>query len=256
MKWFALILVLLNGIYWLYESSLPVERPQNSPSPAGAARLIMMEELNFDELASLRLDREENGGASVSPAEVEGDDPYDLIRQPLDGEQIAPTVSALGGQCYLFDGPEQVLGRMAERFESLDIENVLVDEVTESPGPMMVYVPPFETAREAAVEVSVLRSEGIDSFIIPDGELARGISVGVFGSEVNAATRMAQLEGLGYQAKIYQYSLEEVTTRLVVGAVSAEVLAEEFWIGLAADFPEQTRTQISCIEVASQHNFQ
>ncbi len=263
MKWLALMLLAANLGVWFVYSQQPELRVVNEPSPSGASRLILMQELNFTERNSLRIEQPQVEPATPvarvdSASEPDESDPFNLIRQP-DELQDTPDqqrLRELQGQCHLIKADEQILPGIAERFDALDIRQWMAREITETPGPMMVYVSPFETAREAAVEVSVLRSEGVDSFIIADGELANGISVGVFGSEANAATRAAQIEAIGYSAETYQYSIEESVSVLNVDAVSADVLGQSFWTQLEADFPSMARQQNSCIEVASQDNFQ
>ena len=121
-----------------------------------------------------------------------------------------------------------------------------VEEVSSSPGPLMVYIQPFDSAREAALELNVLRREDIESFIIPEGELQNGISVGVFSTEQNALTRSAELGELGYQTDVYQYQLEESYYSINLPLIESSVLSVEYWRELESDFPSISRVQNSC----------
>ena len=229
-----------------------------TPKPMGAARLILMSELNFDERDALRKDRPEAADSPSAEAAGAFEDNFNLLRQPdLVDEPPLPDTSALDGQCELlaaFDDSQ--LESIMERLHSVDLDPWVAYQVTQTFGPLMVYVTPFNTSREAAVELTVLRREGIDSFIIADGDLQNGISVGVFSSEQNAMTRLVQLEALGYSADTYQYVVEDSEPVINIPAAQASILADEFWVQLLADFPQVNHSQNSCFEVASQGNFQ
>lgn len=71
-----------------------------------------------------------------------------------------------------------------------------------------VFLPPFATRELAASTLEALKmafaanSLSIDSYLIPRGELANGIALGLFGEQRNALNVQQQLERLGYRVVV------------------------------------------------------
>ncbi len=255
MKWLALLLLFANlAVFFFFRADHNHEAVVDLPRPVGAARLILIDELNFTERDSLRLDDPGPQPEAVVPAMQ---DSFDLMRQPQVTDQVMVTPEAheplveepdpaLEGICDIFRADEPELSRLSERLKAAGLNPDLVEEVVETPGPVMVYILPFDSAREAALELNVLRRENIESFIIADGELQNGISVGVFSAGQNAMARAAQIQALGYQTGEYQYSVEQSQYALYLPSRELVTLAEDYWHELQTDFPSMTREQNSC----------
>jgi hypothetical protein len=254
MKWMAVILVIANlAAFFVFRADQDQNVTVDLPRPVGAARLILIDELNFTERDSLRI--EENEPQSL-PSSVSVRDDFELIRQPLitefEEDKIAnaePEIEldpALEGLCEAIRADDEELSDIIERLEAVDMDPYLVEEVVESPGPIMVYIEPFASYREAALELNVLRRENIESFIIADGELENGISVGVFSTAQNALTRETQIEALGYQTGEYQYTVEQARYVLHLPLQESVSLAPDYWRELESDFPSMTREENSC----------
>ncbi|GEM_PF-2022402 len=263
MKWIALVLILANALaFYFFRVDQNQEISTDLPRPVGSARLILIDELNFAERNGLRIqeapsansESSANGSASANTQPIE--DSFNLLRQtglPEEGtatelaSDAAPAMDpALEGVCDVFRLPEEQISGLLQRLRSVDLNPTLEEEIVGNPGPIMVYVAPFVSAREAALELNVLRREKIESFIIPEGDLQNGISVGVFSTEQNAIARSIQLENLGYQTDHYQYVVE-VTQYLVNLPLSESTLmASNYWLELELDFPAMTREQNSC----------
>ena len=62
-----------------------------------------------------------------------------------------------------------------------------------------VYLPPFATSDEAAAKLREIRGRGVrDVMVIRDGDLANGISFGIYTKADNMHQRVAALDRLGY----------------------------------------------------------
>lgn len=253
MKWFVLILLVANaGAFFVFRTDESQSLAEDLPRPVGSARLILIEELNFAERNALRI------GAEVGVAEDQEqiiNDSFNLLRQPnlnagndlSDNAELSDQeVAELEGRCEIIRADETVLPAIAERLRSVDMNPTLSEEVTSTPGPLMVYIEPFASAREAALELNVLRRENIESFIIAEGELQNGISVGVFSTEQNALARSVQLEAFGYQTDLYQYMVEESEYSINLPLSESLVLSPDYWLELQSDFPSLSRVQNSC----------
>ena len=69
-------------------------------------------------------------------------------------------------------------------------------------GSRRVYLPPLESREAAEAKVREIRNRGVrDVAVIRDGELANGISFGVFRQAANTNRRVAALERLGYTVR-------------------------------------------------------
>lgn len=251
MKWLALILIMTNlAAFFLLRADSSQSAAVDLPRPVGSARLILIDELNFTERNELRIgDVEETDDVQV---EIVTTDDFNLLRQPdlaaIEGTTSVsePDLSELEGFCEVIDADQAVISTIVERLQSVGTNPYLVEQVISNPGPLMVYITPFASAREAALELNVLRSEDIESFIIPEGELQNGISVGVFSTEQNALARSVELDALGYETDLYQYTIEELEYSINLPRSESVVLSPDYWAEFQSDFPSMTRVQNSC----------
>ena len=84
-------------------------------------------------------------------------------------------------------------------------------EEQEIAGSYRVYLPPFPTRGEAAAKLREIRERGVrDVAIIQDGDLANGISFGIYGEADNVHRRVAALGQLGYSVRSAAEDVETV----------------------------------------------
>ena len=98
-----------------------------------------------------------------------------------------------------------------------------------------VYLPPLEN-REAAIEaIGQLRATlgannlVIDSFLIPQGDLANGIALGLFAEQTNAVNVKLQLETVGYDALIQEVGSVREELDVVIGELESEAIFQGYW---------------------------
>jgi len=73
----------------------------------------------------------------------------------------------------------------------------------EAPSSFLVYLPPAASLADAQRQVSSLRQAGIDDvFLMQEGPLRLGVSVGVFSREEGARAVSARVSALGYEVRI------------------------------------------------------
>jgi hypothetical protein len=257
MKWIALVLLLANALAFnFFRADQNQEISIDLPRPVGSARLILIDELNFAERNGLRVQKEALVSLVPSANREPIADDFNLLRQSSIAESGALSDLVAGSVlepdpelerlCEVFRLPEEQVSSLLERLRSVDLNPSLEEEVVGKPGPIMVYVPPFVSAREATLELNVLRREDIESFIIPEGDLQNGISVGVFGTAQNALARSIQLKNLGYQTDQYRYVVEETQYSVNLPLSESSLMASSYWVELELDFPSLTRRQNSC----------
>jgi SPOR domain len=160
------------------------------------------------------------------------------------------------GTCYIYSFQDRnQLQVFQQRVKSLASAAYIGERVDQTLGAVMLYIAPFPSFRQAQIELNELRVAGVDGFIIPDGDMANGISVGVFNSEENIRQRTDQLRSLGYALQRYQYTVDRVTYAVNVPVLSQLQIDDQLWSEILRDFPQMTSRQNSCWKVASTLNF-
>ena len=95
-----------------------------------------------------------------------------------------------------------------------------------------VYQPPLPSRAEAIAEVEAMRDSGVEDIaLIRHGDLANGISLGIYRSTDNLRRRISALESMGYRVQ-YETTLETVR-RFWLEAKSTEMPA-----ALLANWPD------------------
>ena len=108
-----------------------------------------------------------------------------------------------------------------------------------------VYLPPFQSRQQAAAKLREIRDRGVrDVAVIPDGDLANGISFGIYKDVDNMHRRVAALEGLGHSVRSRatdEKAVEEYTIKTRVSGSPATLDAA--W---ESRFPEQSIRVVDC----------
>lgn len=182
MRWIFVALLICNGIYFLWQSSVGVEQSLRA-EPAGTF---------MEAGAQLRVLDSQSSVVDL-PAGVAASD--------LD--EGAQTKS-LSNICWLI-GPfmESLSGRqVVSRLQALDIALQLKVIEFEGESDYWVHIPP-QPSREAAIGLlRELQGKNIDGFLIAEGDLANGISLGLFTQKNRAEAVHSQRLEQGYDAHI------------------------------------------------------
>lgn len=135
------------------------------------------------------------------------------------------TAPAVAGSCTAF-GPleEQRAGRLREALEAAGarVEATRIEQASS----YLVYLPPADSLADAQRRLAELRRIGHDdAFVMQDGALRLGVSVGLFRSEETARALVTRLEGLGESGL-------RIAPR---GAVTVRVRLQARWTDAAAN---------------------
>lgn len=118
-----------------------------------------------------------------------------------------------------------------------------------------VHLPP-EKGREAARRKLVgLQGRGIESYIIPDGVLHNGISLGVFSRLELAEARQAALSVEGLSTKIHTMKRQSQELWVVLGHAEEHKITEKIWNELLTENNSARQQENFCLDVASEENF-
>ena len=223
MRWILLLLLLLNAFYYVWhQQQAPLRAKEVAPAAA---------------YQTARKDIQLLSEADASGARVHAP------------PAAAPVEAAV---CLFLGSFEQEEGArvVEQRLLSLDIE-ADVRSVNAAAGvEYWVYLPPLASRQASLRQLRELQARRIDSYIITQGELANGISLGIFPRSDSAASVMQRLRNAGYEPQVRELSRAHRSFWVRVSPESRR-LADEFLLGqLAVDFAGLQHQLMPCEGVA------
>ena len=193
MRWIALALVVANLGYFAWQSSHE-SPPPPPPAPAVSEstfvnRLLLLSEVDQSQLRAR---------APVAPEEPSEPEPVEVAV-----EESLP--SAPPRVCYsvgpLEDAAE--VSRMRAWLEQRDGLTKLRDDEVRELALYWVNFPPFPTRADAVARVEAMKTRGIgDIYIIPRGDQANAVSLGVYSHRASLERRLRELRGHGYAPEV------------------------------------------------------
>lgn len=140
---------------------------------------------------------------------------------------------------------------LIDRLAALDV-TAAVKQIEIADGKnYWVYLKPEMSEKEALRKLSeIQQSKAIDSYIIPSGELANGISFGQFAIEAEAQSKAEQIRAQGYAAEIKDVPKSHNETWVEVREKLGQKVSEEKWLELLKEEKAIERRQNYCLGVA------
>ena len=158
----------------------------------------------------------------------------------------SPICTLVGPFADLAKG-EQLLQRM----RALEIEADIRELEMPGESGFWVYLKPEISRKEALRRLHELQAKGIDSFIIPTGDLANGISFGLYNQLEQAETAAKLLNDQGYMADIKSVERTYQESWVVLNVQEAQKVSAELWFQLLEGLPNLQQRQNFCSGVAS-----
>lgn len=218
MKWIILTLLLLNlalGGYQYWQTTQP-DVQQTEPSAA------QMNNLAISEATRTRL------------AELERTEVVEPVIEPL--------------QCVRITGiaAEDQADIIQSRLRALEVtaSKTTQEEILRSD--YWVVLGPFETDQQGRDRLSQLQADDIESFLINQGRLAGGISLGLFSSDNNARTRVAELAGQNIDARVERVDRTRQVWVLTIAAESARLISNQALESIVAEFEGASFQRFRC----------
>ncbi|GAB1259183.1 SPOR domain-containing protein [Aurantivibrio plasticivorans] len=233
MRWVVISLIVINVVVlgWQLATLNPVTEEHSAKAPVlkqNVPSLSLLSELELEERQALlaskpRVDLRSEG----SP-----DEPLCTL--------IGPFPRLLRAEYFV------------ERLAAFDVPGV-VREV-EIPGEIgyWVYLPAQDTRKQAYETLRELQAKGVDSYVIPKGELENGISFGMFSKVELAQQRLKEMREDGYPAELKEVARSYREVWVVVQPGIAKNLDEEAWQNLLTAEEGLERRQNFCPPVASE----
>ena len=114
-----------------------------------------------------------------------------------------------------------------------------------------LHLPPQPSRKEVLRRLSELQRQGIDSYIIPDGDLANGISLGMFSDQKRADTLKKRIGSLGYKPEILSVPREKRELWVFLSHSESVKISAERWLELLSGKDLLQKQQNLCSDVAS-----
>ncbi|MNO78464.1 Sporulation related domain protein [compost metagenome] len=226
MRWFFLFLLVLNIFYYIWHQQ---------QAPLRAKEIAPLSLYRGEEQKNIRL-LSESAGA--------------LQRRQLPS---ASSQSATSSACiYLGSFPEEARAKQLEqRLLSLDVQaNIQVLDASAGTD-YWVYLPPLASRQASLLQLRELQARRIDSYVITEGDLADGISLGIFQRQDSAEAVVERLRGAGYDALIRELPRARRDYWVQIAPKSRRLADDSLLLQLGKDFPELQKQTMPCKGVAN-----
>lgn len=224
MRWLFLLFLVLNLFYYVWhQQQAPLRVKEVAP-------LSLHQEVRQD----IRLLSESGGAQSrrERPAEsVVGASEVCLFLGGFDQEDAAKVVE--------------------QRLITLDIQSEV--RVVDAPAGLdyWVYLPPLASRQASLRQLKELQARKIDSYIITQGDLSNGISLGMFPRSESAESVMQRLREVGYEPLMRELPRAHRNFWVRIASGSRRLVDDVLLQSLARDFNGLQHQLMPCESVAS-----
>lgn len=171
-------------------------------------------------------------------------------------EQSSVPVSPAASMCGMIGvfaeqiSAKQVRDRLRALGAAADIVEVPVTLRTD----YWVHMGPYPSREQAMAALRDLQQKGVDSFLIADGELANGVSLGLFRQRASAESLLAERKAQGYAVTLRE--IPRVSNELWVVINEGSELAEPVRRQLLAVSPGTEYRKNSCSSIVTANKFE
>ena len=269
MRWILLFLLILNGVvYWWYSN----ESSSSKLSPSGLSdHQVALVKPATPELILLS---EESAldNKNQQPIEIEPDEilvvPERSKKSGVESPGIIANHSGETTPGEAVKSAERVCGMLGPfddvitarqfryRLSTVDIAATIKKETVPIDPVYWVYLEPLASRKEALSVLRKLQNAKIDSYIITEGELANGLSLGFFRQKESAEKIMRKRIDDGFEAKLLLKDRSRDLIWVVLEPQEMEKVSEELIKSMSADFKFIQTRQNLCEHVASLVNME
>lgn len=234
MRWVFIVLLMCNGIFFLWQNYLekvemPLESVADMPTPDNVPRLVLLRE---------NLESAKPVAAKPEPLPVqEKPEPSNICWQ------IGPFKEEVSGK--------QVISRLAALDIRLKLQSL---EIADKPD-YWVLIPPRTSRREALKLLKELQIKKIDSFLITEGELENGISLGFFTQRDRAENIFEKRRDQGYPAEMREVPRAHTELWAIFDEGEYGKFSDALWQKITEGNQGLERRKNYCDKIASAGNF-
>jgi len=262
MRILAALLLLLNLGWFAWQQGLlplgEVARPLvRTPFQQAPQRLLMVSELPPGQRAlmeEIAESRQRSAEAEARMAEVVQEIAVTQEQLPAQASQGLPETTpwcAIIGPFTESDAAEDWLAGLVE----VGGEGIVEERDEPVSSTWWVHTLPLPGEPEARLLLAELQSKGIDSYYLRDGQLAGGISLGVFSRQESARLAQEQLGRQGYRAEITQIFRNGQRYYIDMRLPDSGLLETPQWLTLSGGVSTLQPTEKTCEVIARQNQF-
>ncbi|MGB1272571.1 MAG: SPOR domain-containing protein, partial [Endozoicomonas sp.] len=210
MRWVALSLVLFNVGYFAWG-------------------MFQQSRMSYHTQVDSALPREEAGRRLELLSERRQAQPF---RQSVIAESSPPAPVSDGDAQCLFLGPftsADQADQLQQRLFAIGVSSREKADQNDQQSDYWVHIPPLPSRDAAIRQLRELQAQKIDSFVITQGELANGISLGLFGHKESAENVSRRLMEAGYPVAIKSLPKAPEKWWLELNNEEEGKLNERFW---------------------------
>ena len=221
MRWMFLWLIVLNLFYYVWHQ-------QQAP-----LRVTEIAPLNMaqDSKRDIRLLSESGGAPRREVVEVQA---VEAVCLYLGSFELVADASAV-----------------EQRLLSLDIQSRVQSMDAAAGVDYWVYLPPLASRQASLRQLRELQARKIDSYIITQGDLANGISLGIFPRSDSARSVMQRLRDAGYEPSLRELTRAHRSFWVRISPQSRRLADDSLLQRLAFDFKGLEQQLMPCEGVAS-----
>lgn len=258
-------MLLLNLLYlawnlgFLPSSANEDESIVRMPRQQAPQSLVLLSELTDIQVLERELAADRVNNSAITPESELTDTRF--TETPLAGSLTSE------GAVETMESGQAIIGEIANSclafgdFENIANTNALVAELRQqgfqarvelqeqTDSDYRVYMPPFTSDTAARQTLANLLANGVDSFLITDGDLARGISLGVFSQQNSAFRLQEELAAEGYATNI-QEIVRTNTEFWVLVQSATDAALEALWQSLLEEQPSLKQSENLCEIIA------
>lgn len=221
MRWMFLLLIVLNLFYYVWHQQQAPLRPK--------------------EVAPLALAQNNKRDIQLLS---ESDEP---VRREQAPRAVAGTVCLFLGGFEL----ESAATAVEQRLVSLDIRSRVQSMDAAAEVEYWVYLPPLASRQASLRQLKELQARKIDSYIITQGDLANGISLGIFPREDSARGVMQRLHDAGYDSELRELPRSHRSYWVRIAPESRQLVSVSLLESLVFDFNGLQHQLMPCESIAT-----
>jgi len=253
MKWVALTLLLLNGVFLVVQLNKEQAPPATvERHPISGQRLMLVSEQQ--QLEKAKAFAEKNRRKQLAKAKAKAKAKAQTP-PPTSGTK-APTLTAeapasrSGARACYRVGPLLLIGDLrsvASQFRSKDITVRERSEVIHKQAGYWVYIPPLETQVQARDILYRIKEHDIkDAFIISEGSKANAISIGIYKTKELGEEQRSSLDKLGFSARVEPLYRSQAQYWLDLKLQRSTQIPAGVWAKVSASYPNVEQLRRKC----------
>lgn len=150
---------------------------------------------------------------------------------------------------------EQSVAQFLARLRVLDVKAQRTELEKITGQSHWVLSPAEKNQADARRRLAELKARGVDTYIVPSGELKNRVSLGVFRRMERAQKKLRELSRIGVAAELHSVNRTSREVWVSLGAGEDRKIAQKTWRTLVNEDFSLKEEENFCLDVASGENF-